>query len=229
MRMSKRPLFAALAVLAVLAVLTGAAAQRASLDGDRIYDDSAGAVFYVRSLTESGTLKTAGSGFTVTKEGIALTASHVVRGAARVNVVLPSGEELADVEVLDRDDATDVTVLRLPTRTGGYPFVSLDTLDPRSGERVYAIGYPLKTTKIITEGIVSNPSATINGLGRLLISADLASGMSGGPVISQHGAVVGMASATLRTMNGVSTSPTAAQLRDAAQRFTTGVDQERSK
>ena len=214
-----RPLL--LALLAVL-VLTGAAAQRAVYDGERIYDNSSGAVCYVRSLTEAGALKTAGSCFIISADGIALTASHVVRDAASVHVVLPSGEELSGVTVLEADAMTDVAVLRLPARKEAYPSVPLDTLDPRSGERVYAIGYPLKTVKIISDGIVSNPAAKINGLERLLVSADLASGMSGGPILSEHGAVVGMASATLRTMNGVSTSPTTAQLRSAAGEFTTG-------
>lgn len=50
----------------------------------------------------------------------------------------------------------------------------------RHGEAVYALGYPLKNTAIITEGIVNTPAADINGRSRILTSAQVASGMSGG-------------------------------------------------
>ncbi|MFD2876769.1 hypothetical protein ACFTAO_13560 [Paenibacillus rhizoplanae] len=45
---------------------------------------------------------------------------------------------------------------------------------------MYALGYPLKNTAIITEGIVNTPAADINGRSRILTSAQVASGMSGG-------------------------------------------------
>lgn len=215
MRLSRKYFVLVCAALFVVGVLTGAAAQRKTLDGDRIYDDTAAAVCYVRGLTETGELKTTGSCFTVTGDGVAVTAAHVVRGVAEVRVVLPSGAELTDVKVLSRDDLTDVAVLRLPARAEGYPVLKLAADAPRSGERTYAIGYPLKTTKIMTDGIVSSPLATINGIERLLVSAELASGMSGGPILSQYGEVIGLASATVRTMNGVSASPTPAQLAGA--------------
>lgn len=207
------------AALLCVGALAGAAAQRLALDGNRIYDNAASAVCYVRGLTETGALKTTGSCFTVSKEGVALTAAHVVRGTAEVRVVLPSGTELTGVKVLSRDDLTDIAVLRLPARAEAYPALKLGTDAPRSGERAYAIGYPLKTTKIMTDGIVSSPLATINGIERLLVSTDLASGMSGGPILSQYGDVIGLASATVRTMNGVSASPTPAQLADAAAAY----------
>lgn len=215
---SKRVLIICAALLCA-GVLAGAAAQRLALDGNRIYDNAASAVCYVRGLTETGTLKTTGSCFTVSKDGVALTAAHVVKGAAEVRVVLPSGAELTGVKVLSRDDLTDIAVLRLPTRAEAYPALKLSTDAPRSGERAYAIGYPLKTTKIMMDGIVSSPLATINGIERLLVSADLASGMSGGPILGQYGDVIGLASATVRTMNGVSASPTPAQLANAAAAY----------
>ena len=68
---------------------------------------------------------------------------------------------------------------------------------------MFAIGYPMKETKIITEGIVSSPQAPVNGRNRILISAQVASGMSGGPVLDKNGDVVGVISGSLRTMNNI--------------------------
>ena len=217
----KRTIVVACAALLAAVFLLGAKMQRTEYSGAAIYANNAGAVFYVRAMTAEGKLKTSGSGFTVSADGLALTAAHVIRGADKVHVVLPDGKELADVEVVERDDLTDVAVLRLPARKEAYPFLKLEQEQVDSGEAVYVIGYPLKTVKLIHDGIVSAPTATINGVERLLISAELASGMSGGPVICQHGAVVGLASATVRTMNGVSASPATAQLREAVARCQT--------
>ena len=201
--------------------LMGAVAGRVSLDGRETYSNAADAVFYIRALNEDGKLRTTGSGFAVTKSGISVTAAHVVKGAAEVHAVMPGGEEVT-LEVLERNDLTDIAVLKLPEKPGGYRYIPLEADNAEYGERAYAIGYPLKTAKIISDGIVSSPGAVINGVDRLLVSADLASGMSGGPIICERGTVIGMSSATLRTMNGVSTSPTTAQLRAAVERYTPG-------
>lgn len=216
----KRRGFAVL-ILCASMFLMGALVGRASLDGRETYSNTSDAVFYVRALNEEGKLKTSGSGFAVTKSGIAVTAAHVVKGAAAVHAVMPSGEEIT-LEVLERNDITDIAVLKLPEKQSGYRYIPLETLNAEYGERAYAIGYPLKTAKIISDGIVSSPGAVINGIERLLVTADLASGMSGGPIICERGTVIGLSSATLRTMNGVSTSPTTAQLRAAVERYTLG-------
>ncbi|MGX8699315.1 MAG: S1 family peptidase [bacterium] len=208
--MRKRWMAAVLAVCLALAL--SAAALRTEYGADTIYAMSEEAVFYVRSLTGTGSLKTAGSGFIVSADGLALTAAHVVKGAAEVQLVLASGEEVKTIEILSRNDDWDIAVLRLPAREGGYPFLKLEEEALVTGERVYAIGYPLKPVKVISDGIVANVRAPINGLQRLLITADLASGMSGGPILCQHGRVVGLNSATVRTMNGISISPTVTQL-----------------
>ena len=219
---NKKRISAIILCLALAAVfLMGAVAGRVSLDGRETYSNAAEAVFYIRALNEEGKLKTSGSGFAVTKSGISITAAHVVKGAAAVHAVMPSGEEVA-LEVLEVNNLTDIAVVKLPAKSGGYRYIPLEKDSAEYGERAYAIGYPLKTAKIISYGIVSSPGAVINGVDRLLVSVDLASGMSGGPVICERGTVIGMSSATLRTMNGVSASPTTAQLRAAVDRYTLG-------
>ena len=180
---NKKRISAIILCLALAAVfLMGAVAGRVSLDGRETYSNAAEAVFYIRALNEEGKLKTSGSGFAVTKSGISITAAHVVKGAAAVHAVMPSGEEVA-LEVLEVNNLTDIAVVKLPAKSGGYRYIPLE---------------------------------------RLLVSVDLASGMSGGPVICERGTVIGMSSATLRTMNGVSASPTTAQLRAAVDRYTLG-------
>ena len=202
--------------IAVMLLMAGFTGVKTVLNGQTVYKRGEAAIFYVRALDEAGELKASGSGFCVNESGLALTAAHVIKGANAVHAVLPDGRELT-AGVVSRDDKTDIAVLRLPAQDTAYAYLTLETKTPESGERVYAIGYPLKTTKIVSDGVVSAPNADINGTQRLLISAELASGMSGGPVLCEHGYVVGLNAATLRTMNGVSTSPTTMQLLDAVR------------
>lgn len=190
--------------------------ERATYDAKSLYIRADEAVFYVRALNEYGQLKSTGTGFLASPEGLAFTATHVVSGAANVQVILQSGETLDAVPVLTAEGATDVAMLRLPSRAEPYPYLRVEEGAPLRGENAYAIGYPLKTVKLIHDGIVSAPDAPINGTPRLLFSAELASGMSGGPIVSGYGTVIGIASATVRTMNGVSSSPTTAQIWAAA-------------
>ena len=211
---SKKRWLLTVALIALVAFAVGFAGYKTSMTGQAVYKRADAATFYVRSLNENGELKASGSGFCVSESGLALTASHVINGASAVHAVLNDGSEVT-LSVLSCDTKTDVAVLRLPQRDAAYPFIELESENPESGESVYAIGYPLRTTKIISDGVVSNPDANINGTQRLLISAELASGMSGGPVVCEHGYAVGLNAATLRTMNGVSTSPTLAQLKEA--------------
>lgn len=191
----------------------GDGAENVVTDVKALYANSADAVFYLRNLNADGELKTSGTGFAISAEGLALTAAHVVQNAESVHAVLSSGEEVEGVAVLSMDREMDTAVLRLPEREeGDYSFLSLEEEIPLSGEAAYAIGYPLKTVKLIVDGIVSAPEADINGTPRMLISTDLASGMSGGPILCSVGTVIGLSSATLRTMNGVNVSPTTVQL-----------------
>ena len=199
-------------ILLLAVIFSGFTDHKTVLTGQMICERGDPATFYLRALDADGELKASGTGFCITEDGMALTAAHVIKGADAVHAVLPDGKEIT-VTVVSSDSKTDVAVLRLPK--GAYPHLELETEIPVKGEPAYALGYPTRTAKIVSDGVVSMPVASINGTERLLLSAELASGMSGGPVLCEHGFVIGLNAATLRTMNGVSTSPTTQQLIDA--------------
>lgn len=173
-------------------------------DAESIYPYAEEAVLYVRAYREDGTLKDVGSGFLIQPEGTALTAYHVVEGATRLGCVRNDGSEVT-CRILVLDEAADTAVLQLPAagKDSPYPYLPLRTGLVKHGEQVFAIGYPLKGTKIITEGIVNAPGVPINGRQRILVSATLVNGMSGGPLIDRDGYAAGLLSGSLRTMNGI--------------------------
>ncbi|WP_214630721.1 S1 family peptidase [Paenibacillus agaridevorans] len=183
-----------------------------------VYREAQNAVFYLRNVTESGTLRSVGTGFLLSGNGKAATAYHVVQGAASLEATLADGTVVKNVKVMSYDEQTDTAVLQLPLPklAAGKSYVSLPLREEpvMHGERIFAIGYPLKNTPIITEGIVNAPTADINSRERILISAQIASGMSGGPVIDENGQLAGIVSGSLRTMTGIHLVASTKQLSD---------------
>ncbi|MHA6531668.1 S1 family peptidase [Paenibacillus sp. BAC0078] len=197
-----------LAVFALLLLQDGRSVSQAETlaeyDAEGVYAHAEEAVFYVRAFRADGTLKDVGSGFLIQPDGTALTAYHVVEGAARLSCVRDDGAAAA-CRIVAQDEAADTAVLKFPSldKNMSYPYLPLRTSPVKHGEKVFAIGYPMKETKIITEGIVNAPGAPINGRERILMSAALVNGMSGGPLVDQYGYAAGLLSGSLRTMNGI--------------------------
>ncbi|QJD84598.1 S1 family peptidase [Cohnella herbarum] len=200
-------LFVGLVCLFLSQVPVSGAEDRHTYDSEGIYELAQHATLYVRVYRADGTIKDVGTGFMIDKEGKALTAYHVVEGAERISVVMNDGTVVEPVTVTAENKEQDIAVLKLPASgspsQAGYRYLNLRSGKTKHGERIFALGYPMKETKIITEGIVSSPRAPINGRDRILITAQVASGMSGGPVLDKNGDVVGVISGSLRTMNNI--------------------------
>lgn len=170
------------------------------LTAEQIYQADADAVFYLKVYKEDGTLKTVGTGFLIQGDK-ALTAYHVIAEGASYEAVFDDGKTVRGVTVTAADEDLDAAVLSI--QAGGRKALELTSDEARHGQRTFAMGYPLKGTKIITEGIVNAPAAKVNGVNRLLTSAQVASGMSGGPLFDQYGQVVGIISGSFRTMDNI--------------------------
>lgn len=138
-----------------------------------------------------------GSGFIIDREGFVLTNHHVIEAADRITVTLADGRSFR-AEVVGRDPAIDVALLRIP---GGrdLPEAPLGNSDElRVGEWVCAIGNPLGYVHSVTVGVVSF-------IGRKLFDPSLDDyiqtdaainfGNSGGPLINTRGEVIGINSA----------------------------------
>jgi len=206
----------ALLALAAMFVLTGRAVMGADaaalpeLTAEQIYQANADSVFYLRVFKADGTLKTVGTGFLI-RGGKALTAYHVIADGASFEAVFDDGKTVRGITVAAADQDLDAAVLNI--KSGGRKELELSTDGAAHGQRAFAMGYPLKATKIITEGIVNAPAAKVNGTTRLLTSAQVASGMSGGPLFDRNGRVTGLISGSFRTMDNIHLCAAAADIR----------------
>ncbi|MFQ5852097.1 MAG: Do family serine endopeptidase, partial [Candidatus Binatia bacterium] len=144
-----------------------------------------------------------GSGFIVDREGLVLTNNHVVENAQMI-VVRLSDEREFEAEVVGRDPATDIAVIKIDAG-GNLPTAPLGDSDRLEvGEWVLAIGNPFGLEHSVTSGIVSAKGRYLEtGLYDNFIQTDASinPGNSGGPMIDMRGEVVGI-NTTIFTQGG---------------------------
>ncbi|MEU7823565.1 trypsin-like peptidase domain-containing protein [Catellatospora sp. NPDC049111] len=137
-----------------------------------------------------------GTGVLANADGTILTALHVVKGAAAIEITYADGST-TPATVAASDPAKDIAALTpkdlpavlVPAVLGGTPGI---------GEQVVAIGDQLGLTGSATTGVVSGleRSVTVADVGKLggLIQFDAAvnPGSSGGPLVNMRGETVGI-------------------------------------
>lgn len=139
----------------------------------------------------NGEVLQSGTGFFIREDGVLVTNLHVVAGAERLTVELPDGEIFDAVYVLAKDVRRDLILLQIPVAHAAVLPVTQQR-DIRVGEHVYAIGNPLGLRGTFSDGLVSGRRVE-DGVTYLQITAPISQGSSGGPVISEEGDVIGVA------------------------------------
>ena len=116
-------------------------------------------------------------------------------------VAVVDGREIL-FRVLNTDKINDVAVLKTDYKSKS--FIKINEDGAKLGENVIAVGYPLagqlSDSVKITRGIVSSLSGLDNNIGQIQIDAALQPGNSGGPVLNEKGALIGIASAGLNKL-----------------------------
>jgi serine protease Do len=135
-----------------------------------------------------------GTGFVVRKDGWIATNLHVIAGARELMVATTDKHEYPVSEVLAVDDRRDLALVRV--EAGDLGTLALGDSDlVRPGDSVVAIGHPLGLEDTVSNGLVSAVRVVDPALTVLQISAPIAPGSSGGPLFSDRGEVIGVATA----------------------------------
>ena len=150
----------------------------------------------------SGARPGTGSGVVFRDDGYVLTNAHVVDGAQSIDVVLSDGSEHPG-ELIGSDDLTDVAVGKIDG-DGPFPAALLGSAAGlRVGQATVAIGSPLGLIggSSVTTGVVSALGRRVGGrdgpplLDMIQTDAAIAPGSSGGALLDDGGAVIGITTA----------------------------------
>lgn len=161
-----------------------------------------------------------GTGFLLSPTLVA-TVNHVITQSLVVS--LTDGRQHTTGQVIGTDPTRDLALVRADMPLSGFHFEFADA-QPRVGDRVAAIGFPIGDPITMTQGAISglNRPITIAGHQRQtgLIETDTAvnPGNSGGPLLAADGRVVGLVDALRLNANGIAYAVPATQ---AAPEMTT--------
>jgi serine protease Do len=149
-----------------------------------------------------------GAGVIVRRDGLIVTAAHVVADAAHVAVKLERGDPVEAMVVLI-DSASDLALLRLVDPLGDLvPAVLGDSDRVRKGETVYVFGNPRGLERSLSVGVVSarHPLRRVIGgsveVEAIQTDAAVNPGNSGGPMFNSRGELIAISQRILSRSGG---------------------------
>ncbi len=182
------------------------------LQPDEIYTGCSGGVVAITSAWKSdeGDGWQAGepaTAWVLTPDGVMVTNYHVFLEAEKeevFGVMLSDGRFFPVTEILAADSLNDVAIFKVPAK--GLQPLALG-VNESVGKKVCVISHPDRQFYTFTQGQISRYTVQRDEekappVKYMCITADYARGSSGGPVLNEHGAVVGMVCSTRTTYYG---------------------------
>jgi serine protease Do len=162
-----------------------------------IYNKCSESVVLVYSKNTDTKLEVFGTGFFIRPDGTGITNYHVIEGCNEI-FINTSKEKMFAVDILKYNKEEDWAIFRIGIQdVVKYPYLKFASNQPRIGEKVYSIGYPLvdlvygitgEINSTISEGNVNSaPTARV-----IQNSCEINHGNSGGPLLNSRGEVVGI-------------------------------------
>jgi serine protease Do len=165
-----------------------------------------------------GKQRTIGSGVIVDPEGYIVTNAHVVKGAERIEVIVPpplvdekapgttqaAREQMYDARIIGVARQLDLAVLKIEAhKLSAIPVRK--AIRPRQGEMVFAFGSPQGLRNSVTMGVVSAVARQPDPDSPLVyVQTDtpINPGNSGGPLVDADGELVGINTFILSSSGG---------------------------
>jgi len=154
-----------------------------------------------------GRQRAIGSGFVIDPSGYIITNAHVVKGAQRVQVILPVANTDGSLEAAlsTRTNSVpariigvtnDIDLALLKIEGGKFPALPIALYrNLRQGEAVFAFGSPQGLRNTLTHGVVSAVARQTDPDSPMIYiqtDAPINPGNSGGPLVNVNGEVVGV-------------------------------------
>ena len=159
-----------------------------------------------RPVETGGQPFASGTGFFITEDGYLVTSDHVARGASRIRIQIRS--QMFDAKLVRSSTAFDLALLKV---SGKFTPLPLDfDRSVTLGDPVFTIGFP--NTQLqgsepkYTDGKVSSLSGAQDDPSQYQVSVPIQPGNSGGPLVAENGAVVGVLRSKLNDIASLMTS-----------------------
>lgn len=150
--------------------------------------------------------KQLGTGFFISPKGFAVTCRHVIEGDSRQFALLNNQMELP-ITIISKSPYRDLALILVST-SGRNPFLSLrnsGNLIP--GERLFTVGSSAGLQATITDGVFTGfRKIKYDNTTLVQFSAPVNPGSSGGPLVDEKGAAVGVVSLKFLKKEGIPVS-----------------------
>lgn len=152
------------------------------------------AVVTVQTFDENMKPTGIGTGFFVDADGHLVTNYHVLDGAFAAAVKTAKGDKFPIDLVLAENKAVDLVKVSVDMPAEKVDWIKVTGDVPNIAEQIIVVGNPLGLEQTVSEGIVS-AIRDVPGSGKIFqMSAPIAKGSSGSPVINRSGQVIGVVS-----------------------------------
>lgn len=189
-RFSQHRCIATVLVAAGLFAVSSRVAVADEMSASDVFKAASPSVVHLDVTTQDGK-EYYGTGFMAIKDGVAVTAYHVIRNAKTVTATFSDGQEFDSSGYIDGDAKRDIALIRI--KVFGRHLLTLAPEAPDIGGKAYAIGNPEGLDFTISDGIVSQ-IRQVNGVNIYQLTTPISAGNSGGPILDGKGNVIGLVS-----------------------------------
>lgn len=174
-------------------------ADRRVLPLNELYNKYKKSVFLV--YTSDGSSGFQGSGFFVSKDGLAVSNYHVFEGTSQGLEIIETldGKQFKIKNVVVKSKENDYIIFRVDI--GNYKIenpIPVVSQTPQIGQDVFAIGNPRGLESTLSKGIIS---AFRENNTLIQTSTEITHGSSGGPLLNMNGEVIGITTAGMGEAN----------------------------
>ncbi len=157
---------------------------------------------YRNLVVQIATPFSTGTGFIMPSRNIILTNEHVVRGNQEV-LIRGNNQDIFISKVLFIDEVYDLAFLALSEEITSSVEQLSKSKSYIEGAQIIAIGHPFGLKYTATEGVISSTSYVRGEVAYIQHDAALNPGNSGGPLIDQNGALLGINTFIMRQGNSI--------------------------
>ena len=162
---------------------------------NEIFEMYKSAVGEVLTYDKAGNEYALGTCFAFSQDGKVITNYHVIEEAYSAEITI-NGETYPVRQVLAYDKVLDLAVLKIDaTDLLALPICKNEHA---VGDSVFAFGSSKGLTATFSQGIITYTSREVDGILYVQHDAAISSGNSGGPLINNHGEVIGVNTWTVR-------------------------------